>query len=160
MPAQVTTKEDKITASLSLTQILLLIMPVFSSTIIIALLPPWLKLSPLKVFLAVLLAVPPLVLALRIKGWLVLNWLILGWHYYRRPRRYCATIKNHMSCSCYQAPDEQEKEETKRSETIELVATQIPDPERLVIINGFLAGQRASYRLSKEGKLSVLINKN
>lgn len=159
MPAQVTTKEDKITASLSLTQIMLLIMPVFSSAIIIVLLPPWLKLNPLKIFVAVLLALPPLLLALRVRGWLVLSWLILGCHYYRRPRRYCATVNSNSSCNCYRAQDEQEMEETKKSVTIERIATQIPDPERLVIINGFLAGRGTSYRLSKEGKLSVLFNK-
>jgi hypothetical protein len=51
IPAQITTVEDKITGNLSLTQIILLIIPVFILTILFSLVPPVMKLGIFKTIL-------------------------------------------------------------------------------------------------------------
>ena len=88
IPAQITTVEDKIAGSLNLTQIIILMVPVFWATLVFAMLPPRLHLVlyKLPIVLAVLLV--SLILSLRIKGKVVLNWLFVLFRYNLRPRYY------------------------------------------------------------------------
>lgn len=88
IPAQITTVEDKIAGSLNLTQIFILMVPVFWTTLVYAVFPPFMKLAWYK--LPVVLAVLALcvILAMRIKGKIVLNWLLVLIRYNLRPRYY------------------------------------------------------------------------
>lgn len=85
IPAQVTTVEDTIAGNLTLTQIILLIMPVLLSTAVYAVLPERLALTTYKIPLIIFLFVVFVVLALRIKGRIVLSWLSVMAIYYFRP---------------------------------------------------------------------------
>ncbi len=85
IPAQVTTVEDTIAGNLTLTQIILLIMPVLLSTAVYAVMPERLVLSTYKIPLIVILFAVFVVLALRIKGRIVLSWLSVMAIYYFRP---------------------------------------------------------------------------
>lgn len=85
IPAQVTTVEDTIAGSLTLTQIILLILPVFLSTATYALLPESMTLSSYKIALIAVLFVSFIVLSLRIKGRLVVSWITLLSNYVFRP---------------------------------------------------------------------------
>ena len=88
IPAQITTVEDKIAGNLSLTQILLLLAPLFISTFIYTVLPVRLHLTLYKLpFMLVSLLVCSL-LALRIKGKVILHWMIILTRYYFRPHLY------------------------------------------------------------------------
>lgn len=88
IPAQVTTVEDTIAGNLTLTQINLLITPVLFSTIIYAALPQRMAFSPYKVPLLAILALVCVILSLRVKGRLVLNWLKILVSYLVRPHLY------------------------------------------------------------------------
>ena len=88
IPAQITTVEDKITGNLSLTQIILLIIPIFVMTILFSLVPPVMKLGILKTILFVLSGLICGILALRIKGRVVLNWLLVWLKFKARPTYY------------------------------------------------------------------------
>lgn len=88
IPAQITTVEDKITGNLSLTQIILLIIPVFVMTILFSLVPPVMKLGIFKTILFILSGLICGVLALRIKGRVVLNWLLFWLKFKSRPTYY------------------------------------------------------------------------
>lgn len=88
IPAQITTVEDKITGNLSLTQIILLIIPVFVMTILFSLVPPVMKLGIFKTILFILSGLICGVLALRIKGRVVLNWLLVWLKFKSRPTYY------------------------------------------------------------------------
>lgn len=85
IPAQVTTVEDTIAGNLTLTQIILLIMPVLLSTAVYAVMPERLALTTYKIPLIIALFTIFVVLALRIKGRIVLNWLSVMATYYLRP---------------------------------------------------------------------------
>lgn len=88
IPAQITTVEDKIAGNLSLTQILLLMTPVFWMMVVYALLVPQMQFSwyKLPLFLIVLFAC--LILSLRIKGRVMLHWLVTLLRYNLRPKYY------------------------------------------------------------------------
>lgn len=88
IPAQITTVEDRIAGNLNLIQIILLMVPVFWTTIAYAVLPPrmhvsWYKLPAILIVLALCL-----ILALRIKGKVVINWLGVLLKYNIRPRYF------------------------------------------------------------------------
>lgn len=88
IPAQITTVEDKIAGNLNLTQVLLLMIPVFVTTILFAFVPPIMKLGILKMLIVGMSIISGGVLALRIKGRVVLNWLLVWLKFKVRPSFY------------------------------------------------------------------------
>ncbi len=92
VPAQVTSVEDTITANLTLTQIILLIIPVFVCAVLFAVMPPLGHVSITKVVASLVLSLPFVVLALKVKGALVLHWLRLVLSFHLRPRLYLNTV--------------------------------------------------------------------
>lgn len=88
IPAQITTVEDKIAANLNLTQIVLLLASLFIATFIYATFPPKLGFSIYKIPLFIVTFLTCGILALRIKGRVVLNWLFILSSYYFRPQYY------------------------------------------------------------------------
>ena len=88
VPAQVTTVEDKIAGNLTFNQMLLMTTPVFVSGVIFAFLPPFMNLSGYKLMIVVSIAVICLTLAVRVKGRIVLSWIMILGRYNSRPRYY------------------------------------------------------------------------
>ena len=88
IPAQITTVEDKIAGNLNLTQIMLLMVPVFFTTAAYAVFPPTMQLAIYKIPLVLVVLVLSLILSMRIKGKVVLNWLVILLRYNTRPRYY------------------------------------------------------------------------
>jgi hypothetical protein len=88
VPAQITTIEDKIAGSLGLSQLLLLAAPVFIGTGIFTVFPPLLHFSPYKLVLIVLTAFLCSVMAIRVKGKILLLWAVVIVRYNLRPRYY------------------------------------------------------------------------
>ncbi len=88
IPAQITTVEDKIAGSLNVTQVMLLMIPVIFTTVAYAILPQRMHIEIYKLVLVLIVAVISLLLALRIKGKVVLNWLVVLLTYNVRARYY------------------------------------------------------------------------
>lgn len=88
IPAQVTTVEDTIAGNLTLTQILLLLAPVLISTAIYTVLPEKLAFCLYKIALMALVSSLFIILAVRVKGKLILNWLFILTAYVFRPHLY------------------------------------------------------------------------
>lgn len=88
IPAQITTVEDKIAGNLNFTQILLLMVPVFWGTIVYVCLSPQMKIIWYKFPLTLSVLVVSLILSLRIKGKVVLNWLLVLLRFNLRPKYY------------------------------------------------------------------------
>lgn len=88
IPAQITTVEDKIAGNLSVTQILILMIPVFLGTAIYSFFPPIMNFAIYKLTLVILTAVFAFVLSLRIKGKIVLSWIIMLLRFNLRPKYY------------------------------------------------------------------------
>ena len=88
IPAQITTVEDKIAGSLNLTQILLLMVPIFWTTIVFVIFPAKLHLSLYKFPLVLVVLVVFLLLSARIKGKVVFDWLFIFARYNTRAKYY------------------------------------------------------------------------
>lgn len=88
VPAQVTTVEDRIIGTLGFTQMILLVVPVFTGAALFAVLPPAMEASTYKYMLMGLIAFMCCSLAVRIKGNVLLFWLLSILRYNVRPRFY------------------------------------------------------------------------
>jgi hypothetical protein len=88
VPAQVTTVEDRIAGRLGLTQLLLLITPIFGGSAIFVILPPFFAYATYKVVLITCVAALCALLAIRIKGRILLFWAVTLLRYNMRPRYY------------------------------------------------------------------------
>lgn len=88
VPAQVTTVEDRIIGNLGFPQILLLVIPVFMSAGLFALLPPFMESTAYKYCVMVAAAFICCVLAVRIKGKILAAWLVTILRYNLRPKYY------------------------------------------------------------------------
>ena len=88
VPAQVTTVEDRIIGNLGFSQMLLMIIPVFISAGLFALLPPFMGSALYKYVIMAVLAFVCCVLAIRIKGKIVALWLVTIIRYNVRPKYY------------------------------------------------------------------------
>ena len=88
VPAQVTTVEDRIIGNLGFSQMLLMIIPVFVSAGLFALLPPFMGSALYKYLIMGILALVCCILAIRIKGKILAFWLVTIFRYNVRPKYY------------------------------------------------------------------------
>ena len=88
IPAQITTVEDKIAGNLNLTQIAILMTPVFLGTGVYCFFPPSMHFSIYKVIIVAFVLIVALLLSLRIKGKVVVNWLGMLFKFNLRPKFY------------------------------------------------------------------------
>lgn len=88
VPAQITSVEDKIAGSLSFSQLLLLITPLFLSVAMYVLLPPFAGFHIYKVAIASVITIICLLMAIRIKGRLIAEWFAIRLRYNARPLHY------------------------------------------------------------------------
>ena len=88
VPAQVTTIEDKVAGNLSLTQLILLAAPVFICGVLYTALPRGFEPNVYKIVLMAIIMLVFGIMALRIRGRLVFEWIRLLARYNSRPRYY------------------------------------------------------------------------
>ena len=88
VPAQVTTVEDRIMGNLGLSQILLFILPMFIGTGLYALLPPNMGGSLYKYLIITVISFVSFVLSIRVRGKIVLLWILTIARYNRRSKYY------------------------------------------------------------------------
>lgn len=88
VPAQVTTVEDRVAGSLGFAQLILFAIPVFGGSLLYAALPPSMGGSLYKLVVIGIITTICSILAIRIKGKIVLLWAIVLLRYKLRPRLY------------------------------------------------------------------------
>ena len=88
IPAQITTVEDKIAGNFNLTQIMLLMLPVFWAVIVYTLFIPQMHFTILKLPFILIVVVVSIILSLRIKEKVVLNWLVILMRFNNRPKYF------------------------------------------------------------------------
>jgi putative ribosome biogenesis GTPase RsgA len=96
IPAQITTVEDKIAGNLNFTQLILLVIPLIINCLVYTLLPERMHLNQYKIVLMLTSFFIFAILAFRIKGKVLVNWLILIVQYNLRPKYYIFN-KNDLS---------------------------------------------------------------
>jgi len=97
VPAQITTVEDKIAGSLNFIQIILLVFSLIIGTAFYGLIPPKLHLTSLKIVLMIAEFAVFGLLALRYKGRILADWLVIYLRYKARPRIYIFTKNDAQS---------------------------------------------------------------
>lgn len=97
VPAQITTVEDKIAGSLNFIQIILLVFSLIIGTAFYGMIPPKLHLSTLKMILMIAQFAVFGLLALRYKGRILADWLVIILRYKARPRIYIFTKNDPQS---------------------------------------------------------------
>ncbi len=155
VPAQVTSIEDTIAANLSLTQIILLIIPVFMAILIFAGLPPAMHVKLYKLILLICFSLPIITLALKVRGQLVLKWIILLAAYQLRPRRYLFSL--HSSCDCEKVKLEIQPSPSTSSADIEAVKGPLLEPAEQIAVNEYLSNQQIAIYADNAGKLNVVL---
>ena len=88
VPAQVTTIEDRIVGNLGISQMILLSLPVLAAGVVFTALPPALHIALYKLMFLVPFAALCAMLSLRIKGKIILFWIIVRVRYNLRPQYY------------------------------------------------------------------------
>lgn len=88
VPAQVTTVEDKVAGNLNFMQLILFALPIFGGSLLYAVLPPSMEAALYKLVIICTIAIVSLMLAIRIKGKIILLWLVILLRYQSRPRYY------------------------------------------------------------------------
>lgn len=88
VPAQITTVEDRVAGNLGFSQLILFAIPVFGGSLLYAILPPSMEFSLYKVIVIFIIAVLSSILAIRIKGKIILFWLVIILSYNLRPKLY------------------------------------------------------------------------
>lgn len=96
IPAQITTVEDKIAGNLNFTQLVLLVIPLIINCLVYTLLPERMHLNSYKIVLMLTSFFVFAILAIRVKGKVLISWLILIVQYNLRPKYYLFN-KNDLS---------------------------------------------------------------
>lgn len=159
VPAQVTTVEDKIAGNLGLNQLVLLATPVFIAGAMFMLLPPFVKVTPLKVVLSTVIFVISASMAIRIRGKLLVEWAVVLLRYNVRPR-FSVYNKNDMYLRTGQTElNEELVEEAETTKTKKLLPAlpKLPLPD-IARLEAAIRDPRANFSVEKrKGKLHVHI---
>jgi hypothetical protein len=159
VPAQITTIEDTVAGELSITQLLLLVAPIFSSAALFILLPPFFNSAPYKIVIMVCLAVLSGTLAIRIKGKILLMWALVLLRYNFRPRYYLFN-KNDAYLRHIPRPEEPEivAAEAKPKKALHLSLPHISTAD-IVTIEQLIANPQANlhFKTTRKGGLRVHI---
>lgn len=157
VPAQITTVEDRIAGSLSLNQLLLLSAPVFGGSALYVALPPVMHASLYKLVIIGIMMLVCSVLSIRVKGKLLLVWLVVIGRYNLRPTYYLFnknTLTNRQQPEPVQ--DEEDETEVKVVQRRRLSPLSPSDTARLQSILENPASN-LTFTANKKGALRVLI---
>jgi hypothetical protein len=161
VPAQITTIEDTIAANFTLTQILLLMTPVFWIALVYVLLPPQMGLVLYKLPLIVLVSLVCITLSIRIKQKLILDWLKVLFVYNARPK-YFLFDKNDLYLREVVIPVVKPKPKVKPiPKAIQSIEKQSVATKELAYFDRLIASKRLNFkfRQGRKGGLNVVFEK-
>lgn len=157
IPAQVTTVEDRIMGTLSFSQMILLVLPVFLSAALFAALPPVMSGSLCKYILMATLASVCCILAIRIKGKILAFWFIIILRYNLRPKLYLFDKNTTVYREQYETSQTEEPvvEDDKNAKTM-TTSSHLPFDEAMKLV-ARLENPTSSLRFetTKKGALHV-----
>lgn len=159
VPAQITTVEDKIAGSLGLSQLILLTVPIFGGSALYVLLPPFFNYAVYKIVFITCFTALCALLAIRIKGKILLFWLIALLRYNLRPRYYLFNKNDtHLRDTAPVVKEQVEVEESKPKKVTRPHLPQLSTAE-LVRIEDVIANPQANlhFKTNRKGELYVHI---
>jgi hypothetical protein len=159
VPAQITTVEDRIAGSLTLSQILLMLTPIIIGSIIYLTFPPQLHFAiyklPLMAFVMLLFSG----LAIRIKGKIILQWFVILLRFNNRPRYFIANKNDtYQREQIYSMPE--------KKQIIKKIATQRKSQEKeqkvtlsdVVKLEYIVTSPNMSFKFAKKGGIDVSLS--
>lgn len=163
VPAQITTVEDRIAGNLTFVQIVLMIIPLLTSTALYVLLPVKMHFNLTKVILIGLQFLFFDGLAIRFKGKILADWLVIYLRYKARPRRYVFTKNDLASRNGYLELNEKAESATKVQEEIKEIRTNdILDTNEKIKVEQLLRNPllTLSFKIAKKGGIDVTLKQN
>jgi hypothetical protein len=161
IPAQITTVEDKIVGNLSLTQMILLLVPVLITTFIYTFLPPTMTFVLYKITLASIFSVFSLILAIRVKGRIIASWIVVLAKYNLRPKYYVFD-KNDITNRVILKPEvKKDVVRVSKTEVEKQINSYKPNLRDILQIDHILntTDFNLIYRTGKKGGLNVAFEK-
>jgi len=156
IPAQITTVEDTIAGNLTFNQIILLIMPVFFSMAIYALMPQRMSFSLYKIPIMIIIFLVFSLLATRYKGRIVAQWLVVLLVYSLRPHIYVYD-KNTLTGRDWVKTEKTAKVKAVIKSTVKQPANLSPELERFDY-TALVRDTALNLRLTKKGLLMLRAN--
>lgn len=163
VPAQITTVEDRIAGNLTFVQIILMIIPLLTSTAIYVLFPAKMHFNLTKSILIGLQFFFFDGLAIRFKGKILADWLIIYFRYKARPRRYVFTKNDLTSRNGYLELDEKAEMDDQIQEEIKAIRTNdILDTNEKIKVEQLLKDPllTLSFKIAKKGGIDVTLKPN
>lgn len=154
VPAQVTTYEDKVTERLSITQLVLIMTPLFLGGLVYVGFPPLFAYANYKTVLIVTVAIICGSLAIRVKGKLLMMWLVLLLRYNVRPRFFVYN-KNHLHMRRkYESTQKTREQQQKRRRLPNIPHLAVAE---IVKAQKVITDPRAKFHLTtdKKGRMKV-----
>lgn len=133
IPAQITTVEDKIAGSLSMVQILILMIPILWTTFVYVWFFPAMKLATYKLVLILLATVVCLVLVIRVKEKIVAQWLGILIKFRMRPKYYLFN-KNNLTNRIIDVPEMLVKHKVSKTFSKKPINSQTTEVELLDLV--------------------------
>lgn len=154
IPAQITTVEDKIVGNLNLSQMLLLMVPVFWGMIVYTIFAPMMNFALYKLPLFLIVAVISLSLALRIKDKIVLSWIVILLKFNLRPTYYIynkndSHLRNMDVIKVVKVKKKTKKAQSKHTSINKTNQTSLGD---LIRIENILTNPKYSFSIKSQKK--------
>ena len=158
VPAQITTVEDKIAGSLTFTQIVLLIIPLILGTAIYICIPAKMHVG---IFKGILLGLQFALfggLAIRFRGRILADWLIIYLRFKMRPRRY-VFMKNDLTSREIEKVLPRKEKVSATLEIKEIVKNPQASISENMKVNRIFENSKVSvsFKLAKKGGLDVAL---
>lgn len=159
VPAQVTTVEDRVAGNLSFSQLILFAVPVFGGSLLYAILPPFMGASLYKIIIVSVFALVCTILAIRIKGKIVMLWLIVLLRYRLRPRQYIFDKNTPLSREDYPDVPHMAEESNEALKETTKQAIQLLDLSERAYLYDVLHDPigRLRFDITKKGGINVSI---
>jgi hypothetical protein len=156
VPAQVTTVEDRIMGNLGFSQLALFMLPLFVGAGLFALLPPMMRGSLYKYVVIVCISLLCCILAIRIKGKIILFWLITILRYNLRPKYYLFQKSTAMYREEYKQQKPEESEEAKNATKEKVSLPKLAFHDAAFVLETINKPERnLRFEMTKKGGLHV-----
>ena len=158
VPAQVTTVEDRISGNLSVSQIVLFAIPIFGGSLLYAALPPSMEFSLYKLIMIGFVSILAGLLAIRIKGKIILVWALILLRYRLRPRHYLFNKNTALYREDYPEPPKEAEARTTVKEHMPAVLPKLGIQEKAYVYATLDDPiSRLRFETTKKGGLHVRI---
>lgn len=160
VPSQITTVEDRIAGNLTFTQLIMLVIPLITSAAIYVLIPPANHFTLIKGILIGLQFAVFGTLAIRVRGKILIDWLVILLRFKLRPRIYLFTKNDLTARETINILPIKEKTKTTNEIKQEKKLSNTVSFEDQIKINQLLDNPSLKFRfgLGKKGGIDVSIS--